>query len=74
MARRYIDTLRKMRAKMVDQRRNMASRLAATAHTESYDHMVSLQTAIEATDRAIADEENILAMGANAQTSDSGGA
>lgn len=61
MARRYIDTLKKLRGKMVEQRRTMVSRQSGTAHAESYDHLISLQAAIEAADHAIADEENILA-------------
>ncbi len=60
MAQQHIDTLRKLRAKLVEQRRNLALRQAGGSHSESHDNMISLQAAIEATDRAIADEERLL--------------
>jgi hypothetical protein len=60
MAQHHIDTLKKIRTKMVEQRRAMALRHSAPGHMESAEHIVALQNAIEATDRAIADEEDDL--------------
>ena len=63
MAHHPVETLKKLRAKMIEQRRAMAARLAGSSHTDNYDHWISLQAAIEATDRAIVEEE----MGAEAE-------
>nr|TFG52552.1 MAG: hypothetical protein E4H34_04855 [Hyphomicrobiales bacterium] len=57
MAQHHIDTLKKLRAKVVEQRRAMALRQSMGSSQESVEHMVNIQTAIEAIDRAIADEQ-----------------
>lgn len=62
-AQPHIDTLKKLRAKLVEQRRATATRLASATHSQSYDSMIGFQSAIEAVDRAIADEESLLAVG-----------
>ena len=59
MALQPVEVLRRLRAKMTDQRRAMASRLAGSNYSEHYEHWISLQVAIEATDRAIGDEERL---------------
>jgi hypothetical protein len=61
MAQQHIDTLIKLRAKLVSQRRDMATRQSGASQGENYDRIVTLQAAIEATDRAIADEERLWA-------------
>ncbi len=60
----HIETLRKLRAKMVEQRRTTATRQAGASHSEGYAPLIGLQDAIEAVDRAIADEESLLAASA----------
>ena len=60
MARHHVETLKKLRMKMVEQRRAMATRQCGPTHAGGYDSIVALQASIDATDRAIADEERLL--------------
>jgi hypothetical protein len=59
MAQNHIDTLIKLRAKVVEQRRNPALRQSTGSSTESVEFMTNIQVAIEAIDRAIADERGL---------------
>lgn len=61
MAQIHVETLKRLRFKMVEQRRALAARQVGSAHTESVENMTRLQEAIEAADRAIADEERLSA-------------
>jgi hypothetical protein len=61
MADDDIEILRKVRAKLVEQRRARMRRDASKPPAEiSADNLIALQAAIEAVDRAIIDEEKIL--------------
>ncbi len=60
MAQVHVDTLKKLRAKLIEQRRAMAVRQTGASQHESVELMVSLQTAVEAVTRAIEDEEREL--------------
>ena len=66
MAQNHIDTLKKLRAKIVEQRRNTALRQASGSSQESVELMTNIQVAIEAIDRAIAEEEELAELEANA--------
>ena len=66
MAQNHIDTLKKLRAKIVEQRRNTALRQSSGSSQESVDLMTNIQVAIEAIDRAIAEEEELAELEANA--------
>jgi len=69
MARHHVETLKKLRMKMVEQRRAMATRQAGPTHAGGYESIISLQASIDATDRAIADEERLMTHGpAEAET------
>jgi hypothetical protein len=68
MAQNHIDTLKKLRAKVVEQRRNTALRQSSGSSQESVEHMTTIQVAIEAIDRAIADEQKITQLEASAET------
>jgi hypothetical protein len=59
MAQNHIDTLIKLRAKVVEQRRNTALRQSTGSSKESVEFMTNIQVAIEAIDRAIADERGL---------------
>jgi hypothetical protein len=60
MAQKDIDTLKRLRAKIVEQRRALALRQSNPKSTESVEGIIALQAAIEATDRAITDEKALL--------------
>ncbi len=60
MAQIHVDTLKKLRAKVREQRRAMALRQSGSSQTESVELMINIQTGIETIDRAIADEEREL--------------
>jgi hypothetical protein len=60
MAQIHVDTLKKLRTKVLEQRRAMALRQSSASQAESLELMVRVQSAIEAIDRAIADEERQL--------------
>jgi hypothetical protein len=66
MAQNHIDTLKKLRAKVVEQRRAMALRQSGASQNESVEHMTNLQVAIESIDRAIADERLMVELEENA--------
>jgi hypothetical protein len=58
----HVAALLRSRAKLVEQRRAMVKRDCASEHNEGFgERIVSIQASIEATDRAIADEQAILA-------------
>jgi len=59
MAQNHIDTLKKLRAKIVEQRRATALRQSGGSQSESVELMTSIQVAIEAIDRAIGDEREL---------------
>lgn len=60
MAQIHIDTLRKLRGKLVEQRRAMALRQSSSSQSESPEHMVNLQKAIETIDLVIVEEQQML--------------
>jgi hypothetical protein len=56
----HVSTLTRSRAKLVEQRRALAKRDASSDRNEGYaERIVSIQAAIEATERAITDEQNL---------------
>jgi hypothetical protein len=61
----YARSLRRSREKLVEQRRSLVKRDCATDRSEGYaERIVAIQAAIEATDRAIRDEEGLTAASA----------
>jgi len=61
MSEDYVDALRRSRAKLVEQRRALVKRDCSSERNEGYaERIVAIQAAIEATDRAIGDEERAL--------------
>ena len=60
--REHIDGLKKSRAKLIDQRRALVKRDGTSNRNEGFsERIVAIQAAIEATDRAIAEEEQFVA-------------
>ena len=60
MAQEYVDVLKQLRVRMVEQRRVLAGRDADLGYSDTRTQsLVALQAAIEAVDRAIADELEI---------------
>jgi len=58
----HINALARSRAKLVEQRRAMVKRDCSSDRNEGYsERIVAIQAAIEATDRAISDEQELLA-------------
>lgn len=58
----YINALARSRTKLVEQRRALVKRDCSSDRNEGYsERIVSIQAAIEATDRAISDEQELLA-------------
>jgi hypothetical protein len=58
----YIEGLVRSRTKLVEQRRTVVKRDCASDRNEGFaERIISIQAAIEATDRAISDEQDILA-------------
>jgi hypothetical protein len=56
----HVSTLSRSRAKLVEQRRALAKRDASSDRNEGYaERIVSIQAAIDATERAITDEQNL---------------
>jgi hypothetical protein len=56
----HIEGLLHSRSKLVEQRRTLVKRDCASERNEGYlERIVSIQAAIEATDRAISDEQQI---------------
>ena len=59
MAEEHVKALKRSRAKLVEQRRSLVKRDCSTDRNEGYaERIVAIQAAIEATDRAISDEEH----------------
>lgn len=57
MAQKHVDVLKQLRIRMVEQRRSLAGRDADLGYSDTRTQkLVALQVAIEAVDRAIADE------------------
>ena len=60
MENEHVSALTRSRAKLVEQRRALAKRDASSDRNEGYpERIVSIQAAIEATERAITDEQNL---------------
>jgi hypothetical protein len=58
MAQEYVDALKRSRAKLVEQRRALVKRDCCSDRNEGYaERIIAIQNALEATDRAIGDEE-----------------
>jgi hypothetical protein len=56
----HVGALTRSRAKLVQQRRALAKRDASSDRNEGYaERIVSIQAAIEATERAISDEQKL---------------
>ncbi len=61
MAEDHADALRRSRAKLVDQRRALVKRDCSSERNEGFaERIVAIQNALDATDRAIEDEEQEL--------------
>jgi hypothetical protein len=61
MSEDYVEALRRSRAKLVGQRRALVKRDCSHDRNEGYaERIVAIQAAIEATERAISDEEKAL--------------
>jgi hypothetical protein len=62
LANENIDGLKRSRAKLVEQRRALVKRDCTSDRNEGFsERIVAIQAAIEATDRAIAEEEGFAA-------------
>ena len=60
MAADQVTALKRSRAKLVEHRRSLVKRDCSHDRNEGYsERIVAIQAAIEATDRAILDEENL---------------
>jgi hypothetical protein len=58
MSENYVEGLRRSRAKLVEQRRALVKRDCSHDRNEGYaERIVTIQAAIDATERAIGDEE-----------------
>ena len=58
MAQDHIEALKRSRAKLVEQRRALVKRDGSSDRNEGYpERIVAIQNALNATDRAISDEE-----------------
>ena len=61
MAQDHVQALKRSRAKLLEQRRALAKRDGSSDRNEGYsERIVAIQNALDATDRAISDEENDL--------------
>jgi hypothetical protein len=59
MAEDHVKSLKRSRTKLVDQRRALVKRDCASDRNEGYaERIIAIQAAIDATDRAIGDEES----------------
>ena len=59
MAQDHVESLKRSRAKLVEQRRALAKRDGSSDRNEGYsERIVAIQDALDATDRAISDEQN----------------
>ena len=62
MANENVDGLKRSRAKLIEQRRALVKRDCTSDRNEGFsERIVAIQAAIEATDRAIAEEEQLAA-------------
>lgn len=62
MESKHVDALIISRAKLVEQRRALVKRDCSSERNEGYmERIVSIQAAVEATDRAINDERELVA-------------
>jgi hypothetical protein len=60
MAADHVSSLKRSRAKLVEQRRALVRRDCSHDRNEGYsERIIAIQAAIEATDRAILDEETL---------------
>ena len=58
MSQVYVEALKRSRAKLVEQRRNLVKRDCASDRNEGFaERIIAIQNALEATDRGIRDEE-----------------
>jgi hypothetical protein len=61
LAQDHVEALKRSRAKLVEQRRSLVKRDASSDRNEGYaERIFSIQNALDATDRAISDEEKEL--------------
>ena len=59
MAQDHVDALKRSRAKLVEQRRALVKRDCGSDRNEGYaERIIAIQNALEATDRAIGEEED----------------
>jgi len=59
VAQDHVEALKRSRAKLVEQRRALAKRDGSSDRNEGYsERIVAIQNALDATDRAISDEQN----------------
>jgi hypothetical protein len=55
----HVEALKRSRAKLVEQRRALAKRDGSSDRNEGYpERIIAIQNALDATDRAISEEEN----------------
>lgn len=67
MAIDHVTALKRSRTKLIEQRRGLVKRDCTSDRNEGYaERIVAIQAAIEATDRAILDEETALIASAEA--------
>ena len=58
MAQEHVDALKRSRAKLVEQRRSLVKRDSGSDRNEGYaERIIAVQNALEATDRAISEEQ-----------------
>jgi len=61
VAQDHVEALKRSRAKLLEQRRALAKRDGSSDRNEGYsERIIAIQNALDATDRAISDEENDL--------------
>jgi hypothetical protein len=61
LAQDHVEALKRSRAKLVEQRRSLAKRDCSSDRNEGYaERIISIQNALDSTDRAISDEEQEL--------------
>ena len=64
MAQDHVEALKRSRAKLLEQRRALAKRDGSSDRNEGYsERIVAIQNALDATDRAISDEQSDLIRG-----------
>jgi hypothetical protein len=58
MTQVYVEALKRSRAKLVEQRRSLVKRDCSSDRNEGFaERIIAIQNALDATDRAISDEE-----------------